>query len=68
MSSKKFDDVKIGDILVSRQRTRDGSNFVGTVEAIHYSPTKTLTVRFFRNNTTYTIHSTSIGVSWDIVT
>jgi len=68
MSSKKFDDVKIGDILISRQRTSDGSNFVGIVEAIHYSPTKNLTLRFFRNNTTYVIHSTSIGVSWDIVT
>jgi hypothetical protein len=68
MSSKKFDDVKIGDILISRQRTSDGSNFVGIVEAINYSPTKNLTLRFFRNNTTYVIHSTSIGVSWDIVT
>jgi hypothetical protein len=68
MSSKKFDDVKIGDILISRQRTSDGSNFVGTVEAINFSPTKNLTIRMFRNNTTYIIHSTSIGVSWDIVT
>lgn len=66
--SKKFDDVKIGDILISRQKTRDGSNFVGVVEAIQFSPTKNLTVRFFRNNTVYVIHSTSIGVSWDIVT
>jgi len=68
MSSKKFDDVKIGDILISKQQTSDGSNFVGTVETIHYLPTKRLTVRMFRNNTNYTIHSTSIGVTWYIVT
>ena len=68
MSSKKFDDVKIGDILISRQVTRAGTNFVGTVESVQFHPSKCLTVRLFFNDVIYTIHSTSIGVSWDIVT
>ena len=64
---KFFKDVKLGDILISKQ-VIDGKNLVGVVEIIEQMPKQAVLIRTFSEGNTYAIHASSIGDTWEIVT
>lgn len=64
---KFFKDVKLGDILISKQ-VIDGKNLVGVVEIVEQMPKQAVLIRTFREGYTYVIHASSIGHTWEIVT
>ena len=64
---KFFKDVKLGDILISKQ-VIDGKNLVGVVEIIEHMPKEAVLIRTFRSGRVYAIHASSIGDTWEIVT
>ena len=64
---KYFNDVWLGDILISKQ-VIDGKNLVGVVEIIEKMPKEAVLIRTFREGRSYVIHASSIGDTWEIVT
>ena len=64
---KFFKDVKLGDILISKQII-DGKNLVGVVEIIEELPKQAVLIKTFREDRRYVIHASAIGDTWQIVT
>ena len=63
-------EIKLGDILVSRQKLNRGQNLIVFVEVIEEKPMKRYRVRSLDKDRdmVYVIPVSSIGETWDLVT